>query len=310
MTRTSFAALATAALAGLFSLTTTSCGGECGGGAAPEPSEAQQVLLDPGADAFAATAPDTFVVRFQTSEGDVVIQVQRDWAPLGADRFYNLVRNGYYDGVRFFRVIPGFMAQFGIHGVPEVDEAWMDWSIPDDPVRYPNERGTVTFAMAGPDTRTTQLFINYRDNTRLDADGFAPIGRVIEGMDVVDRFYGEYGETAPGGLGPAHTCMLSLGNRYLERRFERLDSIVRATIVREANAAPGTLAPPDSVTADTTATPSIALLFLATAPEDPAEHEESDERQLDEEKRQPRHRTSLPHREALALGAAASPSLD
>jgi peptidyl-prolyl cis-trans isomerase A (cyclophilin A) len=258
MTRTLLAACAAAAVTATLALSTTSCGGECGGGEPPAPGEAQQVLLAPESDAFAATAPDTFVVRFQTSEGDVVIQVNRDWAPLGAQRFYNLVRNGYYDGVRFFRVIPGFMAQFGIHGVPDVDEAWMDQQIADDPVRYPNERGTVTFAMAGPDTRTTQLFINYRDNTRLDADGFAPIGRVVEGMEVVDRFHGEYGETAPGGAGPAHTCMLSLGNRYLERRFERLDSIVAATIVREANAAPAGTAPPDSaVTGSATGPPSI-----------------------------------------------------
>jgi peptidyl-prolyl cis-trans isomerase A (cyclophilin A) len=249
MTRTLSAVCATSAIAATLALSTSSCGGECGGGDAPQPGEAQQVLLEPGADAFAANAPDTFVVRVRTSAGDVVIQVNRDWAPLGAQRFYNLVRNGYYDGVRFFRVIPGFMAQFGIHGVPAVDEAWTDQQIPDDPVRHPNERGTLTFAKAGPDSRTTQLFINYRDNTRLDGEGFAPIGRVIEGMEVVDRLYGEYGETAPGGAGPAHTCMLSLGNRYLERRFERLDSIVATTIVREANAAPEGITPTDSAAA-------------------------------------------------------------
>jgi peptidyl-prolyl cis-trans isomerase A (cyclophilin A) len=253
MTRTLFAGFATAAIFAVLGLT-SSCGGECGGGAPPEPTEAQQVLLEPASDAFAAPAPDTFVVRFATSEGDFVVQVNRAWAPIGAQRFYSLVRNGYYVGVRFFRVIPGFMAQFGAHGVPAVDEAWLDQQIPDDPVRVPNERGTITFAKAGPDTRTTQLFINYRDNTRLDADGFAPIGRVIEGMDVVDRLYGEYGETAPGGNGPAHTCMLSLGNRYLERRFERLDSIVSTTIVREADAARAeAVTPADTAAADTAA---------------------------------------------------------
>ena len=209
----------------------------------PEPSAERQVLLAPESDAFRATPPDTFVVRFETSEGEFVVQVNRAWAPVGAFRFYNLVRNGYYDGVRFFRVIPGFMAQFGVHGVPAVDDAWADQQLPDDPVLVPNQRGMITYAKAGPNTRTTQLFINYRDNTTLDGDGFAPFGRVIEGMDVVDRLYGEYGETAPGGSGPDYACLMTGGNAYLARRFERMDSIVSATIVREANAA---TAAPDS----------------------------------------------------------------
>jgi peptidyl-prolyl cis-trans isomerase A (cyclophilin A) len=214
---------------------TTACGG-CPGVDAPQPTAQQQVLLDPRSEAFRAPAPDTFVVRFETSKGDFVVQVNRAWAPLGAQRFYGLVRNGYYDGVRFFRVIPGFMAQFGVHGVPAVNDAWSNESIADDPVLVSNTRGMVTYAKAGPETRTTQVFVNYRDNSALDADGFAPFGRVIEGMDVVDRLYGEYGETAPGGAGPDYACLVSGGNAYLARSFERMDSVVTATIVREANA--------------------------------------------------------------------------
>jgi peptidyl-prolyl cis-trans isomerase A (cyclophilin A) len=216
---------------------TAGCSGGCPGVDPPEPSAEQQVLLTPDSDAFRAEPPDTFVVRFETSAGEFAVEVTRSWAPLGAHRFYNLVRNGYYDGVRFFRVIPGFMAQFGVHGVPAIDEAWADRQIPDDPVLVPNRRGMVTYAKAGPDTRTTQLFINYGDNTRLDADGFAPFGRVVSGMDVVDRLYGEYGETSPGGNGPDHACLMTGGNAYLARRFERMDSIVTATVVREARAA-------------------------------------------------------------------------
>jgi len=215
---------------------TTACGG-CPRDDPPQPTAEQQVLLDPSASAFQAPAPDTFVVRFQTSEGDFLVQVNSAWAPIGAQRFYNLVRNGFYDGVRFFRVIPGFMAQFGVHGVPAINEAWADERLPDDPVLVSNTRGMITYAKAGPDTRTTQVFINYGDNSFLDADGFAPFGRVIEGMDVVLRLYGEYGETAPDGNGPDYGCMLSGGNAYLARSFERMDSVVSATIVREANAA-------------------------------------------------------------------------
>src|SRR3989449_5201567 len=156
---------------------------------------------DPG---FAQQAPDSFRARFSTTKGDFVIVVHRAWAPHGADRFYNLVRSGFYDGVRFFRVIPGFMAQFGIHGDTGVTTAWRVRTIPDDPVRRNNLRGMVTYATAGPGTRTTQIFINYRDNNRLDASGFAPFGQVVEGMEVVDALYGGYGEGGPqgGGAGP------------------------------------------------------------------------------------------------------------
>jgi peptidyl-prolyl cis-trans isomerase A (cyclophilin A) len=186
---------------------------------------------NPGSAAMTARAPATFRARFETSKGIFVIEVRRDWAPLGADRFYNLVKSGYYDGVRFFRVIPGFMAQFGIHGDPRVSAAWRDARIPDDPVRQRNARGMVTFATAGPGTRTTQLFINYRDNNPLDGMGFAPFGRVVEGMEVVDRLYGGYGEGAPGGRGPDQGRIQAEGNAYLERAFPELDQVRRATIV-------------------------------------------------------------------------------
>jgi peptidyl-prolyl cis-trans isomerase A (cyclophilin A) len=176
-------------------------------------------------------APATFQARFETSKGDVVVEVHRDWAPLGADRFYTLVKSGYFDGVRFFRVIPGFMAQFGIHGDPQVAAAWRGATIPDDPVRQHNVRGTVSFATAGPATRTTQLFINYGDNRRLDAMGFAPFGQVVQGMEVVDQLYGGYGEGAPAGRGPDQSRIEAQGNAYLERDFPQLDQIKRATIV-------------------------------------------------------------------------------
>src|SRR5919108_2576705 len=156
----------------------------------------------PTDSAFAAPAPDSFRARFSTTKGDFVIEVHRAWAPRGADRFYNLVRSGFYNGVRFFRVMPGFMAQFGIHGDTAVTTAWRDQRIPDDPVRRTNVRGMATFATAGPGTRTTQIFINYGNNDRLDAMGFAPFGQVVEGMDVVDKLYGGYGEAAPQGRGP------------------------------------------------------------------------------------------------------------
>src|SRR5436190_16453767 len=176
-------------------------------------------------------APATFRARFETSAGDFVVEVHRDWAPNGADRFYSLVKSGYYDDARFFRVITGFMAQFGIHGDPHVAAVWRDARIPDDPVRQHNSRGAVSFATAGPGTRTTQLFINYADNSRLDGMGFSPFGRVVLGMDVVDRLYPGYGEGAPGGRGPNQGRIQAEGNAYLTREFPKLDRIKRTTIV-------------------------------------------------------------------------------
>jgi peptidyl-prolyl cis-trans isomerase A (cyclophilin A) len=162
-----------------------------------------------------------------------VIDVRRDWAPQGADRFYNLVKNGFYDDARFFRVIDGFMAQFGIHGNPTVQSAWRNANIKDDPVKQSNRRGYVTFATAGPNTRTTQLFINYRDNAGLDKQGFAPFGEVVSGMDVVDKLYSGYGEGAPSGRGPNQGRVQAEGNAYLNKEFPRLDYIKSATIVEE-----------------------------------------------------------------------------
>lgn len=200
----------------------------CSGGAAPGPDP---LLLQPTDTLFRAQAPDTFRVRFTTTEGEFTIEVYRGWAPLGADRFYNLVRAGFFDGNRFFRVVPGFVAQFGLHGDPAVNDAWAAHAIPDDPIRHSNRRGTLAFAMAGPGTRTTQVFINYRDNEMLDFSGFAPIGRVVDGMMIVDRLHGEYGETAPTGRGPDEVRLRLEGEDYMRRNWPELDMIQRAALV-------------------------------------------------------------------------------
>ncbi len=175
-------------------------------------------------------APATFKATFDTSKGAFVVDVHRDWAPNGADRFYNLVKNGFYDDVRFFRVISGFMAQFGIHGTPTVQSAWRTAQIKDDPVKGSNKRGFVVFATAGPNTRTTQLFINFGNNASLDSMGFAPFGEVVSGMDVVDKIYNGYGEGAPRGKGPDQGRLQAEGNAYLNKEFPRLDYIKTATI--------------------------------------------------------------------------------
>ena len=177
-------------------------------------------------------APASYKVKFDTSKGVFVLQVTRAWAPLGADRFYNLVKSGFYDNVRFFRVISGFMVQFGISGDPAVMAGWRDAPIKDDPVTQSNKRGTITFAMAGPNTRTTQVFISFADNDRLDASGFSPFGRVLSGMDVVDKLNPEYGEGAPRGRGPDQSRMQREGNAYLTKEFQRLDFVKKATIER------------------------------------------------------------------------------
>jgi peptidyl-prolyl cis-trans isomerase A (cyclophilin A) len=182
--------------------------------------------------ALTEQAPATYKVKFDTTKGAFVVQVTRAWAPNGADRFYNLVKNGFYDNVRFFRVISGFMVQFGINGDPGVMAKWREASIQDDPVTQSNKRGTITFATAGPNTRTSQVFINFNDNTQLDNMGFAPFGRVISGMDVVDKLNAEYGEGAPRGRGPDQSRMQREGNAYLAKDFPRLDSVKKATIER------------------------------------------------------------------------------
>jgi peptidyl-prolyl cis-trans isomerase A (cyclophilin A) len=193
----------------------------------------------PGADTVVATrpaapaaAPDSFLVAFQTNKGRIVIQAVRAWAPQGVDRFYTLVNDHFFDRVKFFRVLPNFMAQFGISGNPATARAWTDRNIPDDPVRQSNRRGFVSYATGGPNTRTTQLFINKRDNQPLDGMGFAPIGKVVAGMDVVDKLYMGYGEGAPDGNGPMQGRIEREGNAYLNRYFPKLDSIVSARIVR------------------------------------------------------------------------------
>ena len=175
-------------------------------------------------------APATYKARFDTSKGVVVIQVTRAWAPNGADRFYNLVKNSFYDNVRFFRVISGFMVQFGINGDPALSAKWREANIKDDPVRQHNTRGMITFATAGPDTRTSQVFINFADNNALDGMGFAPFGKVISGMSVVDQLYAGYGEGAPRGSGPDQGRLQAEGNAYLAKSFPKMDYVKKATI--------------------------------------------------------------------------------
>ncbi len=186
------------------------------------------------APAQPAHAPEVFQVRFETSQGPFVVEVHRDWAPQGADRFHALVAAGYFDGSRFFRVVPGFIAQFGVAGDPKVTAAWKDRTIPDDPVRQSNTRGTIAYAMTGPNTRATQLYINLADNSRLDAQGFAPIGRVTSGLEVVDRLYSGYGETSGGGMrGGKQGEMLKGGNAWLDAHFPKLDRLLRARLLEE-----------------------------------------------------------------------------
>lgn len=175
-------------------------------------------------------APDSYKVKFETSKGDFVVTVTRDWSPLGADRFYTLVKSGFYDGARFFRVLPGFVVQFGIAADPAATAKWHDANLTDDAVKQSNKRGTITFATGGPNTRTTQVFINLADNGRLDPKGFSPFGAVSQGMEVVDQFYSGYGEGAPDGSGPVQKTAESDGNAYLMRDFPKLDYIKKATI--------------------------------------------------------------------------------
>jgi len=174
--------------------------------------------------------PDTYRVKFETNKGDFIVEVHKDWAPLGADRFYDLVRKKFFDGGRFFRVLPKFVVQFGINGDPAVSQLWGQLRIVDDPVKQSNRRGYVTFATSGPNTRTTQVFVNLANNQRLDSKGFAPFGRVVEGMDILDRFYAGYGEGAPRGNGPDQSKIEQQGNTYLESHFPKLDYIKRARV--------------------------------------------------------------------------------
>jgi peptidyl-prolyl cis-trans isomerase A (cyclophilin A) len=180
---------------------------------------------------FTEKAPETYKAKFDTSQGAFTIEVHRAWAPLGADRFYNLVKNGFYDDCRFFRVLDGFMAQIGMNGNPAIQSAWAGATFQDDPVKQSNKRGFVTFAKSSlPNSRSTQFFINYKDNGSLDRIAFAPFGEVTSGMDVVDKLYSGYGEGAPGGKGPEQSKVLAQGNAYLMKDFPKLDYVKKATI--------------------------------------------------------------------------------
>jgi cyclophilin family peptidyl-prolyl cis-trans isomerase len=216
-------------LVGCLPLGSIGCGGE-----SPEEAEGPppNPLLQPRN--FTETAPAVFVARLETTKGIVRIQVTREWAPLAADRFYNLVKAGYYEGVTFHRVIPGFMAEFGINGDPWVNAAWRQATMQDEPVRKPNDRGRVTFSKNEPNTRTVQVFINTDDNPNLNGQGFSPFGEVIEGMEVVDALYAEYGESPTrGGEGVYQAMAIARGDEYLDEEFPLLDRIERA-VVEEA----------------------------------------------------------------------------
>lgn len=177
-------------------------------------------------------APEQFQARFTTPKGDFVMELTRAMAPVGVDRFYNLVKYGFFNGAAFFRVVPGFVVQFGLSPIPAVNAAWDNAKLTDDPVQGSNIRGTICFATAGPNTRTTQLFINFGDNVRLDGMGFAPFGKVVEGMDVVDKLYSGYGEQ------PDQSRITKEGASYLKSQFPELDTITKAIIVPPPSAAP------------------------------------------------------------------------
>jgi peptidyl-prolyl cis-trans isomerase A (cyclophilin A) len=187
-------------------------------------------LLDPSK--ATETAPATYAVKLETTKGDMIIDVTREWAPNGADRFYNLVKIGYYDDVAFFRVMSGFMAQVGIHGDPKVNQVWREARIQDEPVKASNTPGMVTFAMGGPNSRTTQIFLNLGNNANLDPMKFAPFGK-LRSMDVLTQIHSGYGEGAPRGRGPMQGKVQSEGNAYLRAQFPELDYIKKATILTE-----------------------------------------------------------------------------
>ncbi len=199
----------------------------CGSG--PEvngdpPVKAAPSLAQGDADKNADGA-NTYRVKFETTAGDFVVEVHRDWAPVGAERFHELVKSGFYDDAKFFRVVPNFMVQFGISADPKVMDEWRDAKIKDDPVKRSNKKGYMTFATSGPNSRTSQVFINYKNNTFLDDQGFSPFGEVVEGMDVVEKINSEYGER------PNQSLIQKKGNAYLNSDFPRLDGIKKATIV-------------------------------------------------------------------------------
>lgn len=202
----------------------------CGGDAPPsqEAGPPPNPLLQPRR--FTETAPESYRVRLETTKGAVLIQVTRAWAPLGADRFYNLVKAGYYDGMRIHRVLKGFTAEFGIHGDPWVNAVWRKALLVDDPVLESNTRGRVSFSRSGPNSRTVQVFVNLKDNPSLDGEGFAPFGEVVEGMPVVEAWYTEYGDGPPRGEGVYQAMAIARGNEYLDADFPLLDRIRKATV--------------------------------------------------------------------------------
>jgi peptidyl-prolyl cis-trans isomerase A (cyclophilin A) len=208
-------------------LCTISLVGVAGQGGGPDKAK----LANPGS--LIEKAPDKFQAKFDTTKGSFVVEVTRAWAPNGADRFYNLVKNGYYDDCAFFRAVANFMVQFGINGNPRIHGIWTQARVPDDPVKQSNKKGTITFAMAGPNTRTTQVFINLVDNSRLDSSGFAPFGRISgEGMKMVESLYTGYGDFPSfGGKGPDSTLYQTQGNAYLRKAFPKMDYIKTAVIV-------------------------------------------------------------------------------
>lgn len=203
----------------------------------PLPGACRQEKPDPN-----VAVPDSFVVRFETSKGPFDVMARKNWAPIGVDRFYQVVKSGYYDGDRFFRVVKNFVAQFGISGDPKKNEAWRVRCIADEPVRHTNARGTIAYARGGPGTRSVQLYVNLKDNPKLDTlsgFGFPPIAEVTSGMDVVDSLYNGYGEAAPksgsyfGHEGPSQDSIMKEGNSYLVRGWPQLDYIKTARVVRE-----------------------------------------------------------------------------
>jgi cyclophilin family peptidyl-prolyl cis-trans isomerase len=217
--RTILILLACAALAG------------CGGSGGKSTSGPPDALLHPAK--LNVKSPQLFTVTVETTKGELVIDVHRTWAPLAAQRFYNLVKARFYDGVKFFRVVPKFVVQFGISPYPQVSKAWQNATIHDDAVTVHNTRGAVTFASAGPDARTTQVFINLGDNENLDQSGFAPFGAVSSGMDVVDKLYSGYAD-APTNK---QAEMAAQGNAWLDKNYPKLDSIETARVTQESNPA-------------------------------------------------------------------------
>lgn len=226
--KTTFDRLVKIALGGLLvALPLTSCTGD-----APGEEAGTEIVRSPllRPDDFAERAPDSYRVSLETDAGPVVIQVHRAWAPIGADRFYNLASGGFYDDTRIYRVLENFMAQWGLNGNPYVNQAWKTEFLVDDPVTQSNTRGRVAFAKGGRHTRTTEVFISYKDNSALDGEGFAPFGEVVEGMDIVDRFYAAYGDGPPRGEGPYQAMAAARGNEYFDEEFPELTRILSVTV--------------------------------------------------------------------------------